>query len=497
MTAAQDALSTAPTRARAWNAVMCARPGDLDLRVEASRIEGALPAALRGGRLLSNGPGWTRIGGRLAHPFDGHGYLREFAFQPDGSLRLRARFVQTPAYQSEARAQRITHRGLATNLGDRFWQNYKTSEGVRHVANTTVVPWRGRLLLGWEGGAPYAMDADSLETLGEETFGGALAGEATLAHMKHDAALGRLVTCGVKMGRTTTLTLREFDADGALVDTRVATMPAMLFAHDFVVTPHWYLLAGNPLKLKPLEFAKAMAGASTLLDAIRTDPSAPGVVHMIPRGREGAVRTVTLPGGAFVVHYGAAFERDGAVHLDACLFERFEFGGEFGFRGPHADLDPTLPDRREPQRLYRITIADGASRGSWRRLAPHGIDFPRVHPAHEGRETPALFGASRADLRYSDPFDSVVRVDLTDPERPPSLWTAPGDVFVGEPIFAPSPERDDAGHVLVILSDGVETRTTLAVFDASNLSRGPVAQAPLPLLPVAFHGAWDGTARPL
>ncbi len=478
-------------RARAWNSAMSASPGPLDLVIEPSRIEGVIPRALREGRLLSNGPGWTHIGGRLAHPFDGHGYVRSFEFQPDGSVKLRARFVQTPVYQSEQAAQRITHRGLGTNLGDHFWQNLRPGAALRNVANTTIVPWKGLLLAGWEGGAPYALDAHTLETLGEETFSGALAGQATLAHLKHDVALDRLVTCSIKMGKTATLTFREFDPLGRLLETRVAPMPALLFAHDFVITPNWYVLASNPLHIKWGEFARAVVGTSTLMNAMSSDPTAPGAVYLVPRRAPGPIRTVTLPNRAFVVHYGNAFERDGAVCLDACLFHDFEFGGEFGFRGPHQLLDPGLPDTRAPQRLYRITLPDGATSGTWQQLAPHGIDFPRVHPAHEGRETALLFGAARADTRYSGPFDSVLRVDLRQPGQPPQLWRADEDVFVGEPVFVPSAEREDAGFVVVMLSDGLAGRSSLVILDASNLETGPIARVPMPLLPYAFHGTWD------
>ncbi len=473
---------------------MSATPGPLDLTIEPSRIDGVIPEALRGGRLLSNGPGWTHIGGRLAHPFDGHGYVRAFAFQPDGSMTLRARFVQTPVYRSEAAAQRLTHRGLGTNLGDHFWQNLRPGSALRNVANTTIVRWKGQLLAGWEGGAPYALDPDTLETRGEETFDGALAGQATLAHMKHDAALDRLVTCSLKLGRATTLTFREFDPAGRLLETRVAPMPAALFAHDFVITPNWYVLASNPLQLKWGELLRSVLGASTLMNAIASDPSAPGAITLVPRRGPGPTRTVTLPGRAFVVHYGNAFERDGAVHLDACLFHDFEFGGEFGFRGPHAPLDPRLPDVRAPQRLFRVRIPDGAAAGTWQQLAPHGVDFPRVHPAHEGRETALLFGATRADTRHSDPFDSLLRVDLRDPARPPQVWCAGEDVFVGEPIFVPSVEREDAGHVVALVSDGLAGRSQLVILDASKLDAGPVARVPMPLLPYAFHGTWDDEA---
>jgi carotenoid cleavage dioxygenase len=70
------------------------------------------------------------------------------------------------------------------------------------------------------------------------------------------------------------------------------------------------------------------------------------------------------------------------------------------------------------------------------------------------------------------------------------LWTAPDNVFVGEPVVVPDPARDDGGHVVSILSDGIHQRTHLAVFAAQDIAAGPVALVPLPLLPIAFHGDW-------
>ncbi|MGV3620991.1 MAG: carotenoid oxygenase family protein [Archangium sp.] len=470
-------------RALSWNAALLARPGELDLTVGSSEISGEVPGALRGGRLLSNGPGWTKIGDRLAHPFDGHGYLRAFSFEEDGSVRLRARFIRTPAYTSELAAGRLLHRGLGTNPSASFWKNLGAGLGQRNVANTTVQRWNGKLLAGWEGGSPYAVDADSLATIGEETFNGAIAGQATLAHMKVDAVAKRLVTCSVKMGPKTELTFREFDEAGALVHSRSASIPSMLFAHDFVITKSWYALISNPLKMKLGTLARFAAGADTLINAIETNSRAEGAVLLIPRTSSDPLRVVTLPDHAFAVHYANAFEKDGAVHLDVCLFNNFVFGTEFGFQGPTSPLDPSKPDLRKPQRLYRITVKDTAT---WTQLAPHGIDFPRVHPDHEGVETPVLFGAARADVKHSDPFDSLIRVDLHDRERPPQVWTAPADVFVGEPIYVP-----ESQHLVTLLSDGTRDATTLAIFDADSIHEGPRVTVPLPLMPYAFHGAWD------
>ena len=486
--------NAAALRAKSFNAAMGARPGDLDLHIPASEIQGEVPAALRGGHMLSNGPGWTRIGGWTAHPFDGHGYMRAFCLEEDGSCRLRARFVGTAVYQREAAADRMLVRGFATNLPDSMWKNMGWGE-PRNVANTTVVRWGDAVLAGWEGGAPHAMDPDSLATRGEETFGGAIAGQATLAHMKRDCARERLLLCSIAPGRDTTLTWREIDEAGQLRSSVATKIPGALFAHDFCFTASHYILGANPLRLQPKELAKMMIGRSTLLEAVATRPEDSHALYLVPRDG-GPMRTVKLPGPAFVVHFGNAFEEaDGTIHLDVSVFSDFEFGNEFGYQGPKAPFDPSLPDQREPQRVMRVTIRPGASEASWRRLGEHAMDFPRVHPEHEGQETPWLFGATRSDTRYGDPFDALIAYDLRDLDRPPAVWSAPEHVFVGEPLFAPDPADPAAGHVLAVLSEGLQARTLLAIFDATRLEAGPVAKIPMPLLPIAFHGEWQAGER--
>ena len=485
-----EAPMSSPARTRSWNAAMGASPGDIDLTIPPGHIEGALPKRLRGGRMLSNGPGWTRIGDRTAHPFDGHGYVRSFAIQADGSVHLRARFVHTPSYTAERDAQKLVHRGFATNVTDRFWDNLGFGP-PRNVANTTITRWGDRLLAGWEAGAPHALDPTTLDTRGEDHFGGILEGKSTLAHMRKDAIADRLVLCTLAQARQATFTFHEVDPTGTVVSTATAQIDGMVFAHDYALSPSWFVLGGNPLRMKPWQLVRTLLGTGTLLTSVATDLRKPGMLHLVPRGG-GDLRSVELPGKLFVVHFGNAFEQDdGTLIVDACAFADFPFGEEFGYTGPQGAFDPGLPEARGPQKLVRITVPAGATTATWERLTEHGVDFPRFHPDHEGRETPLLFGATRKDTRYSDPFDSVIGIDLLDRDRPEDLWTAPDTVFVGEPIFVPDPENGDQGTVLVILSDGASARTTLAVFDARRLSAGPVATVPLPLLPIAFHGDWD------
>ncbi|MFT5585753.1 MAG: all-trans-8'-apo-beta-carotenal 15,15'-oxygenase [Cognaticolwellia sp.] len=475
-------------RTLAWNRAMLASPGDLDLQVPAAEIEGVIPPELFAGRLLSNGPGWTRIGDETVHPFDGHGYLRAFSFSQEG-VSLKARFVRTSAYAKESAAGTLQVRGLATDLPGGMLRNIR-AKGIRNVANTTVLQWQDRLLVGWEGGSPHALDPVSLKTLGPETFGGVIQGQASLAHMRVDPSSGHLVLVGIGQSRKTTLSFRELDAQDQVVRSRVEVLPEMIFAHDFALTPEHYVLGGNPMRLRLGKLAKSFVGMGPFFDAVGIDHDKPGVLYLAPRDPDAALRIIALPGPATVIHFGNAHRTDRATVVDACLFSHFDFGGEFGYRGPHRELDPSLPDARPPQRLYRITIPHDSDTATWQQLTPYAVDFPRFHPGHEGQRTRWLFGAARLDTQHGDPFDSVLALDLRRQDTSAQIWTAPEQVFVGEPIFVPRAEHPEQGHLLVMLSDALAEQSRLAIFDARRVDAGPIAQVPLPLLPVAFHGDW-------
>ena len=484
-------MSSQTARIQSWNTALTVKPGNFDLHIAEDDIDGAIPESLRGGRLLSNGPGWNRYGDIRIHPFDGHGYLRAFSFNQDGSLDVRARFIETESYLAEAKDGKFTVRGFATNPHDQFWKNIGYSM-PRNVANTTIYRWGDKLLAGWEGGEPHALDPNTLETIGIETFNGAIAGKTTLAHMHHDPMTDTLLVVNITMGRFTGLEIHEMNIDYRCIHSRLVTLPHTAFVHDFAFSTHWTIFGGNNLSLKPVSFLKTLMGAGTMLTSIQTNTNAVGELILVPRDSEDDIRRIRLPKPVYVVHFVNAFEKeDGTVVVDACIFHDFPFGEEFGYMGKHADFDPTRPDTRAPQQLYRITIPPDSEIGEWEQLSPYGIDFPRVPYTECGQNASYMVGATRADQKHSDPFDSLICIDLQHPDHPEQIWTTSDTVFVGEPIIVSNEKTNESDHILLIVSDGLNEETQLLIFEADDITKGPTSTIRLPLLPIAFHGEWD------
>ena len=215
---------------------------------------------------------------------------------------------------------------------------------------------------------------------------------------------------------------------------------------------------------------KQMMGAGTMLTSIKTNTSADGEMILVPRRSTDNIRRIRLPKPVYVVHFVNAFEQDdGTLIIDACIFHDFPFGEEFGYTGKHTPFDPLLPDQREAQRMYRITIPPDSDEGTWEMLSPYGIDFPRVPGTECGQNARYMVGATRSDAIHSDPFDSIIVVDLHDPEHPAQMWSTSDTVFVGEPIVAANPTGED--HILVLLSDALQNRHNVHIFRPSNVSK--------------------------
>jgi carotenoid cleavage dioxygenase-like enzyme len=103
-----------------------------------------------------------------------------------------------------------------------------------------------------------------------------------------------------------------------------------------------------------------------------------------------------------------------------------------------------------------------------------------------------IVGGDVTDPKTGEPRqDGLVHYDLKTGKS--TAWSAGKDDRFGEPIFVP---RSDAaaegdGWLLSVLYRGEERRSDLAVFEATDLARGPIALAHLSSrVPAGFHGNW-------
>ena len=137
-----------------------------------ARIEGRLPAALRG-TFHRNGPAvHERFGLRYRHWFDGDGMVHAFRF--DGAaVSHRGRVLETPKLARERAAARRAYPGFGTVV-----ENAAPVRGPDDLnpANTSVLDHHGELLALWEGGSASVLDRETLAWRSFKTWGEGLEG---------------------------------------------------------------------------------------------------------------------------------------------------------------------------------------------------------------------------------------------------------------------------------------------------------------------------------
>jgi carotenoid cleavage dioxygenase-like enzyme len=109
---------------------------------------------------------------------------------------------------------------------------------IRSTANTNIVYFNGKLLACKEDGPPFAMNPDTLETIGVCDFDGQLESATFTAHPKFDPNTGEMVCFGyeAKGDGTPDVCYYTFDAHGKLLQTVWLIAPVVAMIHDFAVT---------------------------------------------------------------------------------------------------------------------------------------------------------------------------------------------------------------------------------------------------------------------
>jgi all-trans-8'-apo-beta-carotenal 15,15'-oxygenase len=440
-------------------------------------IDGCIPADLRG-TLYRNGPSRNEIDGTpFAHLFDGDGMLSQFTIA-DGGVRYRNRFVRTTHYLGERSAKEPRYRGFgAQRAGGLAANAFRMPGAASNPANTSVVLHAGNLLALWEGGHPWRLDPYTLQTIGEEDFGGALKrAHAFSAHPKLDPNTGELFNFGVQYGPRTRIQTYRVDRAGRLCYLQPVTLPYPVLNHDFALTAKHMIFVIDPLVLRMTRF---LTGFSSLDRAFRWDSSRATRIILVPR--DGGKPRVAECDPFFHFHFANAFEDGPDTVIDLCRYEDYAIGELLrNFKG--------AGEISAHSSLWRLRVTP-AGQVEQSELCPFQAEFPQLDTTLTGERNRYTYLAARP----SGPGypTAVVKLDNDTGEcRSFDLGVGFG---MGEPIFVPRPQRkdEDDGWLLALVYDGAEHRSRLYILDARDVQGEPLAVAHLPHhVPYGFHGTF-------
>ena len=437
-----------------------------------ARIEGRLPAALRG-TFHRNGPGvHERFGLRYRHWFDGDGMVQAFRF--DGAaVTHRGRVLETPKLARERAAGRRVYPGFGTVVDQ---EARVRGPDDLNSANTSVLDHHGELLALWEAGSASVLDRETLAWRSFKAWGEGLEGVPFTAHPKVEPD-GTLWAFGASYVPAERLVLYHVAPDGSLVKAAVVDAGPLGMVHDFVVTERHLVIV-----LPPLVFNPEAVQDGAFLDAFAWRPEHGARALVIAKHDFDERRWHQLPTG-FGFHHGNGWEEaGGAIRFDHCVASdptlmtdrlRYIMRGE---------VRPAAPERYSRFTLYADGRSDVEATSDW-------AEFPRVAPAVVGRRNRYVYTLG-ADEDVDGPV--LHRLEKRDLERGTlHAFDFGSGVIPEEHVFVPRREggAEDDGWLVGTFLDYERGVSGVTVFDARRIGDGPVARAWLDYpLPLGFHG---------
>ncbi|MEO5876642.1 MAG: carotenoid oxygenase family protein, partial [Streptosporangiaceae bacterium] len=434
---------------------------------QVDQIDGEIPRELSG-TLYRIGAGKWQVGDTMLDClFDGDGMVSQFSIA-DGRVRFRNRYVRTPQYVHGLTSSKLRRPGVGTAHG-------RIPLPPANTANTNLSWHAGDLLALWEGGRPYKIDPDTLETHGEHDFGGRLKGLGMWsAHPRWDPDTGEMFNFGTRLFPTPGLHCYRVSAQGVLKKINSFPLQGIPWNHDFALTRTHLVFVLDPIQP---DLRKVFGGS--FFSSLTYHPERATRFVLVPR--TGGPPRVIEHEALLHFHLTNAYEDGTDTVVDLVRFEDWE---EFKL-----DLSEfrTRAHRLPASRLMRYRITP--SKVVEEELVPHTGDFPQYDWRLSTRRHRYTYLAGRTGTTGT--YDSTLKVDH-DSGRVTAHRIGAGN-SLGEPLFVPrGPDAaEDDGWLLVVNYSETEHRSQLVILDAADLDRAPLAVVQLPHhLPFGFHGTF-------
>ncbi|CAM2009532.1 carotenoid oxygenase family protein [Acanthopleuribacter pedis] len=445
-------------------------------RKRITQIEGSIPKALNGS-VYRVAPGLNnKFGKPLRHYFDGDAFLSAFHFE-NGHCTHHADYLATRERIAEQKAQKMLYHefGTAAPMPE---DPYADPPAFKNVPNVNVMHHDGRLLALSEGGAPIAVDPQTLAVQGEWRFKGTLPRMASFtAHPKFDHRSGEGFAFGIYQGDPLALVAFRMETDGRLKELHRVPLPYYAMIHDFSLTDQYMVFSVPPLYI---DIAKLFQGSASCIAETLTFAEKTPVKYLVLR-RDGTGEPIWIedqPGMVF--HNGNAREVDGSIVMDSIATP-----DDSVMKLLYSAAKNRLPEYTQNQ-LMRLRL-DLVNKGVTRRdIITRGFEFPRFDDRRVAGDTRYLYGCGdhavnhmlAGRLHAIDLHRGAVKTEAYQPHQ--ALEEA---VFV--PRAAKGAEND--GWLLLQGYDGRRNENFFDIRDAASLKR----QARLWLgthFPLGFHG---------
>ncbi|MBW4509099.1 MAG: carotenoid oxygenase family protein [Scytonematopsis contorta HA4267-MV1] len=477
-------ITSTPSKSKkAWAAAIAEPAKEFSL-TPLPNTSGNIPKGLRG-TLYRNGPGRLERGGvQMGHWFDGDGAILGVHFTDRGASAV-YHYVQTTGYKEETAANKLLYGNYGMTAPGGFWE--KVSKSTKHVANTSVLALPDKVLALWEGGKPYALSLQHLETRGEDDLGGLQDGWTFSAHCKCDPQTGEIFNFGVEVGASPTLHIYKSTASGRIVQTAAHRLGSISMLHDFVFAGQYLVFFIPPVRLN---IFPALLGLSSFSEALKWQPSKGTQILVIDRKTLKLIsRSVAEPW--FQWHFANGFvDESGTIIVDVVAYKDFQTNQYL------KEVATGETKTSAVSALWRIYLNPQTGKVIKKEevLDKH-CEFPVVPQRRVGQYSPYTFlnvhrpCLSATSESTQELFGAIARVDNQNCSV--TIADCGENRYPSEPIYAPDTENPEKGWVITVVYDGNSHGSEVWVFDADRLNEEAVCKLELPgVVPHGFHGTW-------
>ncbi|MCW5313143.1 hypothetical protein GTQ43_04720 [Nostoc sp. KVJ3] len=443
-------------------------------------LSGKIPDGLRG-TLYRNGPARLERGGKLmGHWFDGDGAILAVHFTDAGATAV-YRYVQTVGYKAETAADKLLYGNYGMTAPGAIWNQWLRP--VKNAANTSAIALPDKLLALWEGGKPYALNLQTLETYGEDDLGGLNNGLAYSAHYKRDNQTGEIFNFGITPGLNAKLNIYKSDSTGKIIQKAAYSLDGISIVHDFVLAGQYLVFCIPPVRLN---FFPVLLGTN-YSDALEWKPKLGTQILVINRQTLSLVsRSEAEPW--FQWHFVNGYlDASGSLIVDIARYEDFQvnqYFKEVPTGKTHTPAQSTLTRIHLQPQTAKVTTIE--------QVLDRHCELPTVPQQNVGQASRYTYFSSfqKGTDISQELVNAIARFDYQTETLVEANFKE--NLYPSESLSVKDTQNPNQSWVLTVIYDGNSHSSEVWIFDSDRLNEEPVCKLGLPsVIPPGFHGTWN------
>ena len=411
------------------------------------------------------------------HPFDGDGMLHSIVFN-QGKADYRNRFIQTEGFQVEQTFKKSKWAGLMERPGSSELPGWGAQGCLKDTSSTDVVVHNGKVLTTfYQCGDGYSMDPLTLDPAGKVNWAPS---NGISAHTKVDLKTGELLFFNYSK-QAPFMNYGVVDKDDNLIHYTPIPLPGPRLPHDMAFTSNYSILNDLPLFWDE-EMLKRNIHATKLHDL-------PSRFAIIPRfGSEKDIKWFEA-NPTYCLHWNNAYESGDEIIVEGYFQENPEPGNYEGAPRGLERMMAFLDNHLLKPRLHRWRFNLKTGKTVEESLDDKVLEFGAINQQYACAKH--RFTYSMMPTKGWFTFDGITKHDHVTGKC--EVYEFGMGIFGSEVCFAPriNSRDEDDGYLISIITDVNKKTSACVLFDAKNISNGPICTLPLPQqICSGTHATW-------